>query len=98
MPCFPRDSTVAVVIGFPQCVVGLVSLGGVAGPAISEKLKVFLYVGYKALVQNIEMHFVVRIEKAFSLKVGKDGVEEIKCVFPEPFSPDGQRKDLVCLQ
>ena len=49
-----------------------------AVPATLEKLKVLLYVGHKAPVQSIEMCFTVRIEKSFSLKVGKDGVEEIK--------------------
>jgi len=41
----------------------------VAVPALLEKLQVLLYVGHKAPVQSIEMHFTVRIEKAFSLQV-----------------------------
>lgn len=76
---------------------GLVSLSAqsVAVPAMLEKLKVLLYVGHKAPVPSTEMHFVVRIEKAFSLKVVKDGVEEIRCshvnVSPEPFYSDGKK-------
>lgn len=40
------------------------------------------------------MYFFVRIEKTFSLKVGTDGVEEIKNavinVSQKPFNPDGE--------
>lgn len=43
------------------------------------------------------MYFTVRIEKAFSLKVGKDGVEEIKHtpinISPEPFNSGGKMEN-----
>lgn len=58
--------------------------------------------GNKAPVQNMERHFVVRIEEAFSLKAGKDGIEGIKyavkSVSPELFYFYGERNNLVCLQ
>lgn len=70
-----------------------------AVPATLEKLKVLLYVGDEAPVQSIEMYFTVRIEKSFSLEVGKDGVEEIKHshinVSPEPFDSDGYKGKII---